>query len=125
MCRHVSPLHNVADAATSLVWYEARFATTTGRFGACSSKEKTAMKRGQWFALAGGTALGLACVSLGVILARREGREAARRWIEQYGMPLADQAKQIGTQIANTAIEQYQMQLPKAVDAWNTYAPQA
>jgi hypothetical protein len=83
------------------------------------------MKRGQWVALAGGTALGLAGVSLGVILARREGREAARRWIEQYGMPLADQAKQIGTQIANAAMEQYQMQMPKAVDAWNTYAPQA
>jgi hypothetical protein len=83
------------------------------------------MKRGQWVALAGGVAVGLAGVGIGVALARREGREAARRLIEQYGLPLADQAKQLSTQIASAAMEQYQTQMPKAVDAWNTYAPQA
>jgi hypothetical protein len=83
------------------------------------------MKRGQWVALVGGTALGLVGVTTGVVLARREGREAARRWLAQYGMPLADQAKQLGTQLAGAAVEQYQAQMPKAVEAWNTYAPQA
>ncbi len=87
------------------------------------------MKRGQWAALAGGTALGLVGVATGVVLARREGREAARRWLEQYGAPMADQAKQLGnqiaSQIASAAAEQYQAQMPKAVEAWNTYAPQA
>lgn len=79
------------------------------------------MTRGQWMALAGGTALGLAGVASGVMLSRREGREAARRWLTQYGMPLADQAKLV----AATAVEQYQAQMPKAVEALNTYAPQA
>jgi gas vesicle protein len=83
------------------------------------------MKRGQWVALAGGTALGLVGVATGVVLARREGREAARRWLEEYGAPMADQAKQLGSQIASAAAEQYQAQMPKAVEAWNTYAPQA
>jgi hypothetical protein len=83
------------------------------------------MKRGQWLALAGGAALGMTAVGVGVVLARREGREAARRWIEQYGAPLAGQAKQFGAQVASAAVEQYNSQMPKAVDAWNTYAPQA
>lgn len=79
------------------------------------------MNRGQWIAVAGGTALGLLGVAAGVALSRREGREAAQRWLTQYGMPLAGQAKQF----AATAVEQYQAQMPKAVEALNTYAPQA
>jgi len=79
------------------------------------------MKRGQWIALAGGMTLGLVGVAAGVVLSRREGREAAQRWLTEYGMPLAEQAKQV----ANAAIEQYQAQMPKAVEALNTYAPQA
>jgi hypothetical protein len=83
------------------------------------------MTRGQWIALASGATLGLVGVATGVVLARREGREAANRLLAQYGAPLAAQAKQLGSQVASVAVEQYQAQMPKAVEAWNTYAPQA
>lgn len=83
------------------------------------------MKSGQWVALIGGTALGLAGVAAGVFLARREGREAAQRWIDDYARPIAGQAKELGQQVVQTAQEQYNTQKPKAVEAWNTYAPQA
>ncbi len=83
------------------------------------------MTRGQWIALASGVSLGLAGVAAGVILSRREGREAANRLMTQYGAPLAAQAKQLGSQVASVAVEQYQAQMPKAIEAWNTYAPQA
>lgn len=90
------------------------------------------MKRTQVVALVAGVTLGLGGVALGVILARQEGREAARRFIDQYGdlgqkgsqraMQLAQQARQVGGQVAKTASEQY---LPKAKDALNTVRTQA
>lgn len=83
------------------------------------------MTRGQWIALGGGATLGLIGVAAGVVLARREGREAASRLMAQYGAPLAEQAKQLGSQVASAAVEQYQAQKPRAVEAWNTYVPQA
>lgn len=79
------------------------------------------MNRGQWMAVAGGTALGLVGVAAGIVLSRREGRDAARRWLTKYGMPLAGSAWQFGA----TAVAQYQAQMPKAVAALNTYVPQA
>jgi hypothetical protein len=83
------------------------------------------LTRGQWAALIGGTALGLAGIAATVILARREAREAAREWYEQYGTPLVDQAKQISKQVRDVAVEQYNTQAPKAVDAVNKVVPQA
>jgi len=83
------------------------------------------MRTGQWVAVIGGTALGVAGIAATIILARREAREAAREWYEQYGTPLVDQAKQISKQLRDAAVEQYNAQAPKAVDAVNKVVPQA
>ncbi len=91
------------------------------RWGSGGRRRNLAMNRGQWMAVAGGAAVGLVGMAAGVALSRREGREAARRWLTLYGMPLAGSAKQF----AASAVEQYQAQMPKAVEALNTYAPQA
>ena len=56
---------------------------------------------------------------------RREAREAAREWYEQYGTPVVDQAKQIGKQVRDVAVEQYNTQAPKAREAVNKVVPQA
>jgi hypothetical protein len=83
------------------------------------------VNRGQWAALIGGTALGLAGIAATIILARREAREAAREWYEQYGTPVVDQAKQLGKQVRDVAVEQYNTQAPKAREAVNKVVPQA
>ena len=83
------------------------------------------MNRGQWVAVIGGTALGVAGIAATIILARREAREAAREWYEQYGTPMVDQAKQISKQVRDAAVEQYNTQAPKAREAINKAVPQA
>jgi hypothetical protein len=83
------------------------------------------MNRGQWAALIGGTALGLAGIAATIILARREAREAAREWYEQYGTQVVDQAKQLSKQVRDAAVEQYNTQAPKAREAVNKVVPQA
>jgi hypothetical protein len=94
------------------------------------------MKSKQVAALLAGTALGMSAVALGVFLARKEGREAARRFAEQYGGDLgqksslmanniANQAKQLGGQVAKNAADQYKAQLPKAKEAFNSALSQA
>lgn len=88
-------------------------------------KRGTTMNRGQWAALIGGTALGLTAIAATIILARREAREAAQEWYQQYGTPVVDQAKQISKQVRDAAVEQYNTQAPKAMDAVNKVVPQA
>ncbi|HEY7019895.1 MAG TPA: hypothetical protein VH349_02185 [Ktedonobacterales bacterium] len=83
------------------------------------------MHRGQWAALIGGTALGLTAIAATIILARREAREAAQEWYQQYGTPVVDQAKQISKQVRDAAVEQYNTQAPKAREAVNKVVPQA
>jgi hypothetical protein len=93
------------------------------------------MKRSQIAALIAGTAVGLGCVTLGIVLARKEGRDAARRFVEQYGelgqkgtqaaANLANSARQVGGQVAKTATEQYKSQLPKAKEVWGNVVSQA
>ena len=96
------------------------------------------MKRGQIAALAAGVVVGLGGVALGVMLTRKEGRDAARRFAEQYGdlgqkgsqaaASLAQQAYRVSGQVAKTAGEQYQSQMPKAREALGglmAQAPQA
>ena len=81
------------------------------------------MNRGQWAALIGGTALGLAGIAATIILARREAREAARDWYAQYGTPVVDQAKQISRQVRDAAVEQYNTQAPKARERLSSILP--
>ncbi|MBF6592387.1 MAG: hypothetical protein IVW57_17900 [Ktedonobacterales bacterium] len=93
------------------------------------------MKPKQVVALIAGATLGMGAVTLGVILARKEGREAARRFAEQYGelgqrgsqvaQSFANQARQVGGQVAKTATEQYKAQLPKAKEVFNNVIAQA
>jgi ABC-type transporter Mla subunit MlaD len=93
------------------------------------------MKRKQVVALVAGAALGMSAVALGVLLARKEGRDAARRFAEQYGdlgqrgsqvaNSIANQAKQLGGQVAKNAADQYKAQLPKAKEALNSAIAQA
>jgi ElaB/YqjD/DUF883 family membrane-anchored ribosome-binding protein len=91
------------------------------------------MKRGQLVALIAGATLGIAGVAIGVILAREEGREAARRFMnenqigqrsQQAAQTLASTARKVGNQVAQTAQEQY----PRARSAVSnaiSQAPQA
>src|SRR5258708_20028320 len=77
------------------------------------------MKRTQVAALVAGTALGLAGVTLGVVLSRKEGREATRKLLGKTST-MAEQARRTGELVAKTAFEQYQAQAPGAVEALNT-----
>ncbi len=91
------------------------------------------MKRGQLIALIAGATLGVAAVTIGVILAREEGREAARRFLnenqvgqksQQAAQAVASTARKVGSQVAQTAQEQY----PRAKEAVTnaiSQAPQA
>ncbi|HET8905576.1 MAG TPA: hypothetical protein VFN11_01290 [Ktedonobacterales bacterium] len=91
------------------------------------------MKKGQLVALIAGATLGIAGVTIGVILAREEGREAARRFLnenqigqksQQAAQVVADTARRVGSQVAQTAQEQY----PRAKDVVTnaiSQAPQA
>ena len=91
------------------------------------------MKTGQVVALIAGATLGVAAVTIGVILAREEGREAARRFLnenqigqksQQAALAVAETARKVGNQVAQTAQEQY----PRATSAVSnaiSQAPQA
>lgn len=93
------------------------------------------MKRTRTAAFVVGTALGLGGVALGIVLARKEGRDAARRFVAQYGglgekgskaaATFANSARQVGGQVAKTAAEQYKTQMPKAKEVWGTVVAQA
>lgn len=78
------------------------------------------MKRSQAAALIAGAAFGLTAVGLGIVLSRKEGRDAARKFLAQSSV-VADQARQV----AKTAVAQYQAQAPRAVEALNTVLAQA
>lgn len=82
------------------------------------------MKRTQMTALLAGAALGLTGVALAVVLSRKEGRDAARKLLNQAA-PVADQARRAGGYVAKTAVEQYQTISPRAADALNTVRAQA
>ncbi len=85
------------------------------------------MKRVQAAALLAGAALGLTGVTVGVVLSRKEGREAARKLLARTGA-VAEQARQVGGQMAKSAVAQYQAQAPRALEALNAVlarAPQA
>lgn len=91
------------------------------------------MKRGQLVALIAGAALGVAAVTIGIVLAREDGREAARRFLnenqigqksQQAAQAVASTARKVGNQVAQTAQEQY----PRAKSAVSnaiSQAPQA
>ncbi len=82
------------------------------------------MKRSQAAALIAGAALGLTAVGLGIVLSRKEGRDAARKFLAQSSV-VADQARHVGEQVAKTAVAQYQAQAPRAVEALNSVLAQA
>jgi hypothetical protein len=100
------------------------------------------MKKGQLVALIAGATLGIAGVTIGVILAREEGREAARRFLnenqigqrsQQAAQAVASTARKVGSQVAQTAQEQYPRakgvvsnaisQAPQAVGAISSALP--
>ena len=91
------------------------------------------MKKGQLVALIAGATLGVAAVTIGVILAREEGREAARRFLnenqigqksQQAAQAVASTARRVGNQVAQTAQEQYP-RAKSAVSSAISQAPQA
>lgn len=94
------------------------------------------MKRARVGALVLGAAIVGGGVTLGMLLAREEGRAAARRFLDQYGneyaqkgtqaaQTFAAQAVKVGSQVAQKATEQGQIQLPKVRDALNGVIAQA
>lgn len=88
-------------------------------------KAHIAMKKAQVIGIATGVAVGLLGVAVGVALARQEGREAARRWLEQSG-DLAQKGQQraieLGQQVRKTAADQ----APKVQERLNKIiSPQA
>ena len=82
------------------------------------------MKKAQVAALLAGAALGVAGVTVGIALSRREGREAARRLIEKT-RPVAGQARQVGERVAKSAADQYNALAPKAAEVFSTVRTQA
>ncbi len=82
------------------------------------------MKRGQVAALVAGTTVGLAGVALALVVSRAEGRAAARRVIARTG-PVAEQVRKAGERAARVAVEQYQANAPRAVEAFNSVLAQA
>lgn len=96
------------------------------------------MKRAQIIGIAAGVTVGLLGVGIGVAMARKEGRDAARRWLEQSSdlrdrsakaaKTLADQARRVGGQVADQARKQYEVQAPRVQERLNgliAQAPQA
>ena len=88
------------------------------------------MRRGQLVALIAGAALGVAAVTIGIVLAREDGREAARRFLnenqigqkgQQAAQAVASTARKVGNQVAQTAQEQY----PRAKSAVSNAISQA
>ncbi len=89
------------------------------------------MNKAQIIGIATGVTVGLLGVAVGVALARKEGREAARKWIAQTS-ELAQRgqsrALELGERARRTAIEQYQAQAPKVQERLSglvSVAPQA
>jgi hypothetical protein len=82
------------------------------------------MKRFQVAALLAGAALGVAGVAVAIVLSREEGRQAAKRMLDKTA-PVADQARQIGERVAQSAAAQYQTLAPKAMDALASAREQA
>jgi hypothetical protein len=91
------------------------------------------MRRGQLVALIAGAALGVAAVTIGIVLAREDGREAARRFLnenqigqkgQQAAQAVASTARKVGNQVAQTAQEQYP-RAKSAVSSAISQAPQA
>ncbi|HLZ23524.1 MAG TPA: hypothetical protein VKQ30_15535 [Ktedonobacterales bacterium] len=82
------------------------------------------MKRGQVAALLAGATLGLAGVTLAIVISREENRIAARRMLERSGT-VADQARKVGQRVARTAVEQYQTTAPKAAGVIGNVMAQA
>jgi hypothetical protein len=91
------------------------------------------VKKGQLIALIAGATLGVAAVTVGVILAREEGRAAARRFLDenqigqksqQAAQAVANTARRVGNQVAQTAQEQYP-RAKNAVSSALSQAPQA
>lgn len=82
------------------------------------------MTRGQVAALIAGATLGLAGVTLAIVVSRQEGRDAAKRLLDRTGT-VADQARKAGERAAKVAVEQYQANAPKAVEAINNVLAQA
>jgi hypothetical protein len=74
------------------------------------------MKRTQVAALLVGALLGLAGVTIAVILSREEGRDAAGRLLEK-SRPVAEQARSLSGRAAKTAVAQYQTLAPRATEA--------
>jgi hypothetical protein len=102
------------------------------------------MKRAQVAALVAGAALGLAGVTVALVLSRKENRETAIRLAQRsaelrakgtkaaselaaQGSKLAgdwaEQARRLGGDVAKQAVEQYQAQAPRAVETLNTLLP--
>ena len=82
------------------------------------------MKRTQVAALLAGAALGLAGVTVAVVLSRKDGRETARKLIAKT-QPVAEQAKKAGERVMKSATEQYQVIAPKAAGVVQTVRDQA
>lgn len=85
------------------------------------------MKKTQAAALIAGAAFGLTAATVGVVLSRREGREAARRLLDKSA-PVGRQVRDLSGRVAKTAVAQYQAQAPRAKSALNgvlAQAPQA
>jgi hypothetical protein len=82
------------------------------------------MKKAQVAALLAGAALGVAGVTVGIALSRREGREAARQLIAKT-QPMAGQARELGERVARTAAEQYNALAPRAAEVISTVRTQA
>ena len=74
------------------------------------------MTRTQAGALLAGSALGVALVTASIILARKDGRMAARAAIQRTSS-LGSQAKVVGGRVIGTARVQYQSFTPRAAEA--------
>lgn len=89
------------------------------------------MNKAQIIGIAAGVTVGLLGVAVGVALARKEGREAARKWLAQTSEMAQrgqNRAMELSERARRTAIEQYQAQAPKVQERLNSLvsvAPQA
>jgi hypothetical protein len=81
-----------------------------------TERDSNRMKRTQVAALLVGALLGLAGVTVAVILSREEGRDAAGRLLEK-SRPVAEQARSLSERAAKTAVAQYQTLAPRATEA--------
>lgn len=86
------------------------------------------MNKAQVAGIVAGVAVGLLGVAVGVALAREEGREAARKWLEQSG-DLAQKGQHRAIELGQQARKAAAEQAPKVQERLNTLisstAPQA